>query len=233
MAALSPYIFMDHQEVLLFRYLRAAVFCLLALSASFSVAQESLNNDAIIKLEKAGLGDNLVISTIKTQPGTYSLQPQDLVNLKQAGVSDQVISAMMAKSSAVANSAPAGPTPVDASSKIIPKDATVYVAPMEGYETYIISALEKKKVPLTVVNDRTKAEFEIGGVSESQKAGWSKMLLTGSIQSAEQASVNVSNIKTGIVVFAYSVNKRNSVHGKQSSAEACAKHLKEKIESGK
>lgn len=104
---------------------------------------------------------------------------------------------------------------------------------MEGFETYIISALNNKRVPLTVVNDRSKAEFEITGTSESQKAGWSKMLLTGSIQSAEQASINVSNIKTGTVVFAYSVNKRNSVHGKQSSAEACAKHLKEKIESGK
>lgn len=205
-----------------------AVICLVVLSASLCIAQQSLNNDAIIKLEKSGLGDALIISTIKAQPGTYSLQPQDLINLKQAGVSDAIIATMMTKSSAVATA-----NPVDASSKVIPKDSTVYVAPMGGFETYIISALNKKNVPLTVVDDRNKAEFEISGVSESQKAGWSKMLLTGSIQSAEQASINVSNIKTGTVVFAYSVNKRNSVHGKQSSAEACAKHLKEKIESGK
>ena len=31
------------------------------------------------------------------------------------------------------------------------------------------------------------------------------------------------------VVFAYSVHKANSVRGKQSTGEACAKHLKEKI----
>lgn len=212
--------------------LRSMAVALLAISTIACIAQQSLNNDAVIKLEKAGLGEDLVISTIKTQPGTYSLQPQDLINLKEAGVSDHIISAMMEKS-AMAQTRSVTPTAVDASSKIIPKDATVYVAPMEGFETYIISALDKKQVPLTVVNDRNKAEFEISGTSESQKAGWSKMLLTGSIQSAEQASVNVFNIKTGTVVFAYSVNKRNSVHGKQSSAEACAKHLKEKIESGK
>ena len=212
--------------------LRSMAVALLAISTIACIAQQSLNNDAVIKLEKAGLGEDLVISTIKTQPGTYSLQPQDLINLKGAGVSDHIISAMMEKS-AMAQTRSVTPTAVDASSKIIPKDATVYVDPMEGFETYIISALDKKQVPLTVVNDRNKAEFEISGISESQKAGWSKMLLTGSIQSAEQASVNVSNIKSGTVVFAYSVNKRNSVHGKQSSAEACAKHLKEKIESGK
>jgi hypothetical protein len=40
-------------------------------------------------------------------------------------------------------------------------------------------------------------------------------------------------MKTSEVVFAYSVNKKNSAHGKKTTAEACAKHLKEKIESRK
>ena len=54
----------------------------------------------------------------------------------------------------------------------------------------------------------------------------------GSWHSREEASINVANIKTGEIVFAYSAHKENSAHGKQSSAEACAKHLKEKV-SGK
>jgi hypothetical protein len=33
------------------------------------------------------------------------------------------------------------------------------------------------------------------------------------------------------VVFAYSVNKQSSAHGKRSTAEACAKHLKDQTES--
>jgi len=53
------------------------------------------------------------------------------------------------------------------------------------------------------------------------------------VHSNEQASIQVSSIKSGQVVFAYSANKQSSAHGKKSTAEACAKHLKEKIESGK
>jgi len=39
--------------------------------------------------------------------------------------------------------------------------------------------------------------------------------------------VKVANLKTGELVYAYSVHKEISAHGKQSSAEACAKHLKD------
>jgi hypothetical protein len=30
-------------------------------------------------------------------------------------------------------------------------------------------------------------------------------------------------------VFAYAVNKKNSLHGRQSAAEACAKHMKDVV----
>jgi hypothetical protein len=48
--------------------------------------------------------------------------------------------------------------------------------------------------------------------------------------SNEQASITVSERRSGEVVFAYSVNKKSSAHGKRSTAEACAKHLKDQIE---
>jgi hypothetical protein len=111
--------------------------------------------------------------------------------------------------------------------------ARVYVAPMEGFGTYVTAALNKKAVPVKVVADREKADFEITGSAESQKAGWAKIVMTGSTQSHEEASINVVNIKSGEVVFAYNVNKGSSVHGKQSTAEACAKHMKNFIEKGK
>lgn len=80
-----------------------------------------------------------------------------------------------------------------------------------------------------MVASRDKAEFEISGIAESEKAGWAKMVF-GSQQSREEAGIKVLNLKTDEVVFAYAVNKGNSVRGKQSAAEACAKHLKEKVE---
>ena len=110
----------------------------------------------------------------------------------------------------------------------IPSYSKVYVAPIAGgFENYIIAGLRNKKVPLTVVIDRGKADYEISGVSDSEKAGWAKMLFIGSQNSNEQASIKISNLKTGAVIFGYSVHKTNSARGKQSAGEACAKHIKQ------
>ena len=117
-----------------------------------------------------------------------------------------------------------------ASAKHIPAGSKVFVDPMPGgFETYLVAGLIEKKVPLIVVNDIRKAGYEISGVSESDKAHWAKMFFMGSEQSSEEASIKVVNLKTEQVVFAYSVHKGNSYRGRQSAAEACAKHLKHVI----
>ncbi len=114
----------------------------------------------------------------------------------------------------------------------IPPGSRLYISPVEGgYDIYLSAAMHKKEVPLIIVTDKSKADFELSSVTESEKAGWAKMFFIGSTSTAEQASVKVVNLKTGVVVFGYNVNKSNSARGKQSSSEACAKHLKEKIES--
>jgi len=113
----------------------------------------------------------------------------------------------------------------------LPRGARLYVSPIQnGFETYIVAGLEKKKVPVVIVTDRSKADYELTGVSETDKAGWAKMLFLGSQQTNETASIKVVNLATSNVVFAYSVNKTNSVRGKQSAGEAVAKHINEKIE---
>ena len=88
-----------------------------------------------------------------------------------------------------------------------------------------------KKVPLAVVENKQDAAFEITGVAGSQKAGTAKKIITGSWHSKEEASIKVVDVKTGVVVFAYSYTTENSTHGKRSSAEACAKHLKDAVKS--
>lgn len=120
---------------------------------------------------------------------------------------------------------------VEQSANPIKRGSKVYVAPMEGgFDTFLVAALVKKQVPVTVVTDRSKADYEITGIAESEKAGWAKMLFMGSQQSRELASVKVVEVISGDVVYGYAVHKGNSYRGKQSAAEACAKHLKEKIE---
>src|SRR2546430_6549601 len=59
--------------------------------------QQPLSNDAIAKMAKAGLGEDIILSMIATQPGTYSTGPEDVVALKKSGVSDKVIAAMLLK----------------------------------------------------------------------------------------------------------------------------------------
>ena len=112
----------------------------------------------------------------------------------------------------------------------IPAGSRVFLEPMGGFETYLKAAMTKKKVPLQIVEDKTQADFIITGHSESQKASTAKKVIMGNFHSNEDASINVSNVKTGEVVFAYEAHKDSSAHGQQSTAEACAKHLNEKIE---
>jgi hypothetical protein len=57
-----------------------------------------IDNDTIIKMAKAGLDDTILIQTIQTQPGRYDTSPDDLIALKNAGLSQQVIAAMQARS---------------------------------------------------------------------------------------------------------------------------------------
>jgi curli biogenesis system outer membrane secretion channel CsgG len=109
----------------------------------------------------------------------------------------------------------------------VPAGSKVYVEAADGFDTYLTAALQKKKVPVVVVTEKDKADYELSGVSDHQKAGWAKVVFMGQIHSDEQAGVKLVNLKTGEVVFAYAVNKKNSVHGRQTAAESCAKHMKE------
>ena len=111
----------------------------------------------------------------------------------------------------------------------IPANSKVFVASMNGFETYFTAALVQKKVPLVIVKDKSEADYEITGAAESKKAGAAKVILMADWHSSEDASIKVSNLKSGVIVFAYSVHKQSSARGKRSAAEACAKHLKDKI----
>jgi hypothetical protein len=108
--------------------------------------------------------------------------------------------------------------------------AKVYIASMpDGFDGFLKAAIEKKKVPLAIVEDKAQAQFEMTGHSDTQKAGAAKKVLMLNWHSDEQASIQVASVESGEVVFAYSVHKKSSAHGKQSTAEACAKHLKKMV----
>jgi hypothetical protein len=63
-----------------------------------SYAQQTLANQDIVKLVKAGLAEDVVLNMIGSQPTQFSLTADDVIALKADGVSDKIISAMVSKS---------------------------------------------------------------------------------------------------------------------------------------
>lgn len=213
----------------------------------------ALTDTDILDMNKAGLPSSVLVAKIKSSVCNFDTSPAQLQQLKSAGIPDAAILAMVEapvgelKPVAVAATPvetvkpatmadpPPSPSPVtapdtSAANLMIPTNSTVFIEPMNGFETYLAAALGKKKVPLVVINNKEKADFVITGASDTKKAGWAKIVFMGNLHSDEEASVAMVNNKTGTVVFAYAVNKKNTLHGQQTSAEACAKHLKGRIE---
>ncbi|HEV2378696.1 MAG TPA: hypothetical protein VG206_02755 [Terriglobia bacterium] len=109
----------------------------------------------------------------------------------------------------------------------IPSGSRVYIEPGDyNFYLYLASAIMTKHTPVTIVSDRSQAEFIITVVSSHGKdPSTAEKWLLGKYGSDQDASAVVKNTD-GVVCFAYSVHKFNSAHGAQSTAEAIAKHLK-------
>lgn len=80
---------------------------LVLLFASSLMAQQSLNNESVIKLVKAGLSEDLVVATINSSPGVYDTSANGLIALKKAGASDKVVAAIVLKAAGSSATLPA------------------------------------------------------------------------------------------------------------------------------
>jgi hypothetical protein len=112
----------------------------------------------------------------------------------------------------------------------VPAGAKLFVAPMQGFESYLVDAIKTKKVPVVLVADPAQADFVLSGSAESRRPHWSRAAFLGNDESHEQASISVRSTRTSAVAFAYSVEKKNAGRGKQTTAEACVKELKKHID---
>jgi hypothetical protein len=56
-----------------------------------------LTNADIVQMQKAGLSEEIVLSKIGTSTTNFSTGTQDLIQLKEAGVNDNIINAMVQK----------------------------------------------------------------------------------------------------------------------------------------
>ncbi|MGB7730240.1 MAG: PDZ domain-containing protein [Candidatus Acidiferrum sp.] len=130
----------------------------------------------------------------------------------------------------------------------------VVIAPMDGFETYFAAAVREKKVPINLTLDRDSAQYFIvstetewrgfvygsaASASWSQGSGHYTSGAGASSTRGLEASIMLIDAETKDIVWAYEVHKSShgalvlgtlAARGKQSVAEACAKHLKEFIE---
>jgi hypothetical protein len=83
------------------RTLRLGLLLVLLLGAAASAQnqpRQTLTNDDIVKMVRAQLSTNIILATMDSANVNFDLSPNGLIALKQAGVDDQMIAAMQAKS---------------------------------------------------------------------------------------------------------------------------------------
>jgi hypothetical protein len=74
--------------------LLAAALCL-AFYTSVKAQDEGMTNDEVITLTKAGLSPSIIIGKIRSGKSNFDLSTDSLIKLKQSGVSDDIVAAML------------------------------------------------------------------------------------------------------------------------------------------
>lgn len=105
----------------------------------------SLTNSDIISMSKAGIGEQTIILTIQQGPVKFDTSPQALIALKGAGVSDQVLNAILAANN---NGGQASPETRNAAAQGIFQKALNAIGPHEK-----IAAIHSYRLKLNVIQN--------------------------------------------------------------------------------
>jgi hypothetical protein len=199
--------------------MRKSFIAILLLSfCSLVVAQQALNNDSVIKLTKAGLSDDLVVSTINASPGAYNTSADGLIALKKAGVSDKVIAAILTRGTGAPAPAPA---PAAAAVNTNPDDPNADHEP--GIYLYDSAAAKNKMVGL---DPSSFQQARTSGVMASAFTYGIKKAKVKSVLQGAAATVRTKN--TSPVFYFYfgaqtaTTNSPNLAYGVASTPKDCS-----------
>jgi len=81
-----------------------AAYSILAASSAFS--QDALSNESILRMVRAQMADNIIVRLIASEPGRYITTSEALIALRREGVSNQVIAALLNRTSSVSPGSP-------------------------------------------------------------------------------------------------------------------------------
>jgi len=122
----------------------------------------------------------------------------------------------------------AGPIPT----KIV-AGSKVFIEDMGGFEKHLTAAFLKRKVQLVLVADKNQADYVISGTSKEKMSEWAKDVFLLNIHAETDADIMLKDRKSSAILFTFSVEKKSSLHGAQTTAEECARHLEAQIEAEK
>lgn len=157
---------------------KAILACLALFLCPVLLAQQSLDNASVIKLVKAGLSEDLIVTTINSSSGTYDTTANGLIALKKAGATDKVIAAIVLKAAGTA----AAPAPASTAGSAAPATATVTLAQgalPDGVDTIGVYYLDStgshwQEVPAEVVNFKSGGalkHYASAGLLKGETAG--------------------------------------------------------------
>ena len=110
------------------------------LLAPIAEASEVMTNDAIVSMVKAGLGEELILSKIKTSTGQYDTTTNAIIKLKTEGVSDKIIQAMMGAPSAASPALPPAssvPAPLATPTPAVPPPGVPGMMVVQGQSLFV------------------------------------------------------------------------------------------------
>ena len=146
-------------------------------------AQQVLNNDSIIKMVRAGLSDDVIVSMVESQSGKYSVGPDDLIALKNANVSARVINALVKKTGG-GQRAPEAEAPAASSDSgtgaptiTLGMVRKIYIEKMpNNLDQYLRAEFTKQlKGRVEVVLDPKDADAVLTGISDEEKGTGAKI----------------------------------------------------------
>ncbi|HXS77061.1 MAG TPA: hypothetical protein VN753_12865 [Terracidiphilus sp.] len=159
----------------------ALLICLVLLLCPLLFAQQMMTNESVMKLVKAGLSEDLVVTTINSSAGKYDTSANALIALKEAGAGDKVVAAMILKAS---GAAPAASTASATAAGTADVPAPIALAPgalPAGVDSIGVYYLDKtgshwQEVPAEVVNFKKE-----GALKHYASAGVLKGEMTGMV----------------------------------------------------
>ena len=129
-------------------------------------AQETMTNEEVISLTKAGLAGSVIIGKIRTSKSNFDMSTDALIKLKQSGVGDDVVAAMLEAKSGV-STANVPTVNTSGAATVAPSGDPNDPMSKHGYGIYLFEDKDGAR-KMTQLKPNVSAQNRTGGLFTSQ-----------------------------------------------------------------